>query len=304
MKHIIRSATGALVAGMFVAGCSSTPSASDQANADAAIGNASQAIDHASGDPHVAKYASSELDRASESLGKAKTAWNDKHDLQATTHYAYIAQQRAATAQELASQRAADEQVAVLTQRRDRAVAMLQERRSEQRAEQRVEVVPGTSSGQSLAGFGFGKSTVPAHAKSELSEVASTLKSNPGQVVVIEGHTDNVGSPDYNHGLAMKRAEAVRAALVRDGVESSRITIQSQGEQNPIASNDTSDGRKENRRVQVMVGNTNETAMGSSQAGSATASGSGDQSGQKAHKGKNAQSGQNAESAQDGDRDR
>jgi outer membrane protein OmpA-like peptidoglycan-associated protein len=291
MKNIIRSATGALVASMFVAGCSSTPSASDQASADAAIGNASQAIDHASGDPHVAKYASSELDRANDSLGKAKTAWNDKHDLRATTHYAYIAQQRAATAQELASQRAADEQVAMLAQRRDRAVAMLRERH-----EQRVEMVPGTSSGQSLAGFGFGKAKVPTQAKSELSEVANTLKNNPGQVVVIAGHTDSVGSPDYNHSLAMKRAEAVRAALVRDGVESSRITIQSQGEQNPVASNDTSAGRKENRRVQVMIGNTNETAMGSSQAGAATASGSGEQGGQK---GQHEQKGQNA---QDGER--
>jgi outer membrane protein OmpA-like peptidoglycan-associated protein len=300
MKHIIRSATGALVASMFVAGCSSTPSASDQASADAAIGNASQAIDHASGDPHVAKYASSELDRASDSLGKAKTAWNDKHDLQATTHYAYIAQQRAATAQELASQRAADEQVAMLAQRRDRAVAMLRERP----AEQRVEMVPGTSSGQSLAGFGFGKAKVPAHAKSELSEVANTLKNNPGQVVVIEGHTDSVGNPDYNHSLAMKRAEAVRAALVRDGVESSRITIQSQGEQNPVASNDTSVGRKENRRVQVMIGNTTDTAMGSSQAGSATASGSGEQKGQseKGQSGHKGQDGRNAQSGEDGER--
>jgi len=291
MKHIIRSATGALVAGMIAAGCSSTPSASDQAAADTAIGNASQAIDRASGDPHVAKYASSELQRASDSLGQAKTAWNDKHDLQSTTHLAYLAQQRAATAQELANQRASEEAVAVLAARRDRAVAMVNERRARP-----AEEVPGTSMGQSVPGFGFGKSKLPAQAKSELSEVAGVLKNNPGQVVVIEGHTDNVGSPDYNHSLAMKRAEAVRAALVRDGVESSRITIQSQGEQNPIASNDTREGRRENRRVQVMVGNTNETAMGSSQAGAATASGSGDQGGQ------SGQSSQSGQSAQDGDR--
>jgi outer membrane protein OmpA-like peptidoglycan-associated protein len=291
MKHIIRSATGALVASMFAAACSSTPSASDQASADAAIGNASQAIDHASGDPHVAKYASSELDRASDSLGKAKTAWNDKHDLRATTHYAYIAQQRAMTAQELASQRAADEQVAMLAQRRDRAVAMLRERA----AERRVEVVPGTSSEQSLAGFGFGKAKVPAHAKSELSEVANTLKSNPGQVVVLQGHTDSAGSPEYNHALAMKRAEAVRAALVRDGVDSGRITIQSEGEHNPVASNDTREGRKENRRVQVLIGNTTDTAMGASQAGSATASGSGEQKGKHGQK-------EQEQSAQGGER--
>jgi outer membrane protein OmpA-like peptidoglycan-associated protein len=298
MKHIFRSATGALAACMIAAGCSTTPSASDQASADAAIGNASQAIDRASGDPHVAKYASSELERASDSLGKAKAAWNDKHDLQATSHFAYLARQRAATAQELASQRAAQEQVAVLTQRRDRAVAMVAQRR----AQPTVEEVPGTSMGQGLPGFAFGKARVPADAKAAIAELANTLKSNPGQVVVIEGHTDNVGNPGYNRELAMKRAAAVRAALVRDGVESSRITIQSQGEQNPIASNDTSAGRRENRRVQVMIGNTNETAMGSSQAGAATASGSGEQSGRNERGDQNSQSGQNSQNAQDGQR--
>lgn len=303
MNHIFRSTTGALVACVLAAGCSSTPSASDQAAADTAIGNASQAIDRASGDPHVAKYASSELERANDSLGQARMAWHDKHDLQKTTHFAYLAQQRASTAQALANQRASDEQVAVLTQRRDRAVAMMAQGRAAPTA---VEV-PGTSMGQALPGFAFGKAKVPAHARSTLGELANTLKSNPGQVAVIEGHTDNVGSAEYNHALAMKRAEAVRAALVREGVESSRITIQSQGEQNPIASNDTSAGRRENRRVQVMIGNTNETAMGSSQAGSATASGTGEPGGQKQQGGQNPQNGQNPQSgqnAQDGKRER
>lgn len=302
MKHIIRTAAGALAAGMFAAGCSSTPSASDQAAADTAIGNAAQAIDRAAGDPHVAKYASSELERANDSLGQAKTVWGDKHDLKATTHFAYLAQQRAATAQELANERVAEETIASASARRDRAVAMAAEAR---RAGRPAAVeVPGTSSGQALPGFAFGKSKVPAHAKSAIGELATTLKNNPGQVVVIEGHTDSVGAPDYNHGLAMKRAEAVRAALVRDGVESSRITIQSQGEQNPIASNDTSAGRRENRRVQVMIGNTNETAMGASQAGAATASGSGDEQGaKKAPHGQNAQPPQPPQSAEDGEHD-
>lgn len=298
MKPIVRSTTGALLACVLAAGCSSTPSASNQAAADTAIGNASQAIDRASGDPHVAKYASSELERANDSLRQARMAWTDKHDLQKTTHFAYLAQQRASTAQALANQRASEDQVAVLTQRRDRAVAMMAQGQAPAPAPAPAAVeVPGTSMGQALPGFAFGKAKVPAQAKSTLGELANTLKNNPGQVVVIEGHTDNVGSPDYNHALAMKRAEAVRAALVRDGVESGRITIQSQGEQNPIASNDTSAGRRENRRVQVMIGNTNETAMGASQAGAATASGSGEQAGQKQP------SGQKEPNAQDGKRE-
>jgi outer membrane protein OmpA-like peptidoglycan-associated protein len=276
MKNIIRSTAGVFVVGMLAAGCSSTPSASDQAAANTALGNAGQAIDHAAGDPNVAKYASTEMDRANDNLGKAKTAWNDKHDLATTTHYAYLAQQRAQTAQELADERAAHEAVTVAAANRDRALSTLA---MERRARQPVEV---TSNGQSqaLAGFAFGTAKLPANAKPAIGELANTLKSNPGQVVVIEGHTDNVGSPDYNHGLAMKRAEAVRAALVRDGVESSRITIQSQGEQNPVASNDTPVGRRENRRAEVIMSGGGETAVGSSQGTTATTSSSGQNPGQ------------------------
>ena len=113
MNHILRSATGALVAGIIATGCATSPPSSEVAAARAAIDNAGQAVDHASADPHVAKYAPSELERATASLQKAKTAWNEKHDLTATQHFAYLAQQRAATAQEFANELAADEAVKV-----------------------------------------------------------------------------------------------------------------------------------------------------------------------------------------------
>src|SRR5690242_17059201 len=103
MKNIIRSTTGAFLISVMAAGCSTSPPASEASAADTALTNASQAIDHAAADPQVAKYASSELDRASESLQQAKAAWSKKHDLASTTHFAYMAQQRAATAQELAN---------------------------------------------------------------------------------------------------------------------------------------------------------------------------------------------------------
>src|SRR5438874_11890176 len=101
MKYIIRSTTGALLAGMIAAGCSTAPSASEQEAANTALSNAGQTIDRAAADPHVTQYASSELERANDSLAKAKTAWNDKHDLTNTMQFAYLAQQRAATAEQL-----------------------------------------------------------------------------------------------------------------------------------------------------------------------------------------------------------
>jgi outer membrane protein OmpA-like peptidoglycan-associated protein len=279
MKHVIRSTTGALAAAMIAAGCSTAPKASDVAAADTAIGNASQAVDHAAADPHVAKYAPSELDRASASLEQAKTAWSKKHDLKATTHLAYIAQQRAATAQQLANERASEEVVTVAAAERDHAVQMAAARRP---------ATPGTEvAQQGLAGFGSGKAKLPANSARAINDLATTLKNNPDSKVVVEGYTDSVGGHHYNHDLAMKRAEAVRAALLRYKIDPGRILLGSQGESNPVASNDTPAGRRENRRVEITVAGAGAESMaGTSQMGSSqgstatTSSGAGGQSGQ------------------------
>jgi len=281
MKHIIRSTTGALAAGMIAVGCSTAPPASDVAAAESAIGNAGQAVDHAASDPHVAKYASSELDRASASLEQAKTAWSKKHDLKTTTHLAYIAQQRAATAQQLANERASEEVVRVAAVERDRAAQMAATARPA--TTPGPEVAQGTAQ-QGLAGFASGKAKLPPNSARAINDLATTLKDNPDRKVVIEGHTDSVGAPKYNQSLAMKRAEAVRAALLRYKIDPSRILLGAQGEANPVASNDTPAGRRENRRVDVTVGGAGATA-GGSQVGSSQGSTATTSSGGGGHKG-------------------
>ena len=301
MNHIIRSTTGAIVAGMIVAGCSTSPPASEVAAAQTAISNAGQAVDHAAANPHVAKYAPGELERASDSLRKATAAWNDKHDLAATTHLAYLAQQRAVTAQELANQRASEEVLTVAATQRDQALSVAAARRAQ------APPVASTRSGQpgaameqgqhSLAGFSTGAAKLPTNAMPKIDELAATLKNNPGENVVIEGHTDNVGSPEYNQALAMKRAETVRDALVSRGIDPNRIAVRSVGEDNPVASNDTGLGRWENRSAQVMLGGTDASMVGSSQgAGAATSSGQGEQGEKKKHSEK--QSGQSGKNEQ------
>jgi outer membrane protein OmpA-like peptidoglycan-associated protein len=71
--------------------------------------------------------------------------------------------------------------------------------------------------------------------------------------VEVGGHTDSVGSEAYNQGLSERRADAVRDYLMSKGVKASRLTARGYGESRPVASNDTEEGRAENRRVELVV---------------------------------------------------
>ena len=86
-------------------------------------------------------------------------------------------------------------------------------------------------------------------------QFAEFLKNNPGYKVKITGHTDSVGKAVTNMALSIKRAKAVKAALVAQGIDASRITTAGRGELDPIASNRTKEGRKANRRIEIQLFN-------------------------------------------------
>ena len=79
------------------------------------------------------------------------------------------------------------------------------------------------------------------------------MKSNKFLTAVVSGHTDITGSPEYNMKLSLKRAANVKAYLIAQGVPSERIKIEYYGITRPIASNDTVEGRKKNRREDVEI---------------------------------------------------
>ena len=87
----------------------------------------------------------------------------------------------------------------------------------------------------------------------KIDAVADLMNSNPDYMLTVDGYTDNTGKSDYNHSLSLKRANAVKARLIKDGVAGSRITTHGYGEENPIATNDTAEGRAKNRRVEFLV---------------------------------------------------
>ena len=101
--------------------------------------------------------------------------------------------------------------------------------------------------------FDSGKATLKAGAIPKVDRLATFLKQTPDDSVTIEGHTDNVGSEDYNQELSQRRADAVREALINRGVESDHVQAVGKGEGFPVASNDSPGGRQQNRRVEVVI---------------------------------------------------
>ncbi len=101
--------------------------------------------------------------------------------------------------------------------------------------------------------FDFDSAQLRSMARNELSSLASNLQEYPNTDLVIVGHTDAVGSDEYNMELSQRRAEAARGELIAEGVAPNRITTVGKGEAEPIASNDTDTGRQQNRRVEVAI---------------------------------------------------
>jgi outer membrane protein OmpA-like peptidoglycan-associated protein len=87
----------------------------------------------------------------------------------------------------------------------------------------------------------------------ELDKVVEFMQSNPGLVVEIGGHTDNTGTPEYNVSLSGKRAENVANHLVNSGIAVDRISHKGYGQEQPVSTNDTAEGRALNRRTELKI---------------------------------------------------
>jgi outer membrane protein OmpA-like peptidoglycan-associated protein len=101
--------------------------------------------------------------------------------------------------------------------------------------------------------FDFNKYTLKPEAREKLAKVSGILLSYPGLKLQVEGHTDNIGSLEYNQKLSEERAGTVREYLVAQSVQDSNVTAAGFGKTHPIADNSTSSGRAQNRRVELVV---------------------------------------------------
>ena len=102
--------------------------------------------------------------------------------------------------------------------------------------------------------FDTDRAVVKDKYRGEIKKVADFMKTYPNTTAVIEGHTDNVFTAEYNQKLSQDRADSVRQYLISNfGIKASRLTSVGYGLTRPIASNNTEEGRQKNRRVQAVI---------------------------------------------------
>ena len=274
--------------------CVSTP------QPNAALQSAHAAVLAAESDPNVGKYAALDLQAAKQDLAIADDAALH-HQETAIAHPAYMAAQNARLAQMHAAAMADDARVAagqaerdqILLSSRNREVQnakmatneakMVASEALDQRDKAAQQAALATQESARLQAeldqlkaiptprglvltlgdvlFDTGRSELNPGAGRKLDQLAQFLAEHKERRVQIDGFTDSVGTDSYNEELSRRRADAVKSALLVRGIDSSRISTQGYGKAYPVANNTDSGGRQLNRRVEVVIGGDNGTAI-------------------------------------------
>jgi outer membrane protein OmpA-like peptidoglycan-associated protein len=263
---IVGAVTAALAA------CASPPQRSEQ------VEQARAEIQTLSQDPLAQQAAGGDLDAARKSMQKAETALQQKQPPAVVDHYAYLAKRHAEAGEARAAEahsrqevaRANDERNQIVMQTRNREAANAQAAAEAAKNQTAAAQAQLASAQQQLADlqakqtdrgvvvtlgdvlFDTGKSTLKPGATSAIGRLANFLSQNSNTKVLIEGHTDSVGSDDYNIGLSERRARAVATELEARGIPESQIQTLGRGKDMPVATNGTPEGRQQNRRVEIV----------------------------------------------------
>ncbi|MCR4297995.1 MAG: OmpA family protein [Gallionella sp.] len=182
-------------------------------------------------------------------------AQRDRASLEARTAEADAAKQQAEIAQQNADQQAAALADARANAERDQALIAQQEMQLKELNARKTERGLVITLGDVL--FNTNKAQLKSGGIRNVQKLADFLKQYPKHVVLVEGHTDSTGSDSFNQELSDRRANAVRTALIDKGIGGDRVTTRGYGEAYPIAGNDTSAGRQLNRRVEIILSDSN-----------------------------------------------
>lgn len=210
-------------------------------------------------DPQSVKVAALETKDAGEALEKAERAYREKEDEKKVDQLSYLANQRIEVARQTIALRTTEQNLEktgaqraqARLEARDAQIKQLQDSLNAKQTERGTLVTFGDVL------FDLNRSELKPGGMHNITKLAQFLQDNPDRKVIVEGYTDSTGSADYNQGLSERRANSVRAALVRQGVGPERIVAQGYGKEYPVASNADSAGRAQNRRVEVTISNDN-----------------------------------------------
>jgi OmpA-OmpF porin, OOP family len=247
-----------------VAGCASTPETIDELETARAVVPQVEASPRAGVAVTNITDARKALDRANALAEKHGKVADIQYEATVASRNAQIANEKILTAQAKDDvEKGTAERQAVLTEARsleaDRNAQ--QARSAEERAkslEQELADLKGKKTDRGVVVtmgdvlFDTGKATLKPGAYATVDRLATVLKEDTSRKVMIEGHTDNVGSDEYNQQLSERRAASVQAALFERGVDASQISTVGKGETTPVASNDSPVGRQQNRRVELV----------------------------------------------------
>jgi outer membrane protein OmpA-like peptidoglycan-associated protein len=261
MKNLI----GIAVAGALLAACASAPTHDDR------IDQAQAQIDALAHDPLAQQAAARDLEAARARLQDAENALQQHQPLPVVDHLAYLAQRHAEAGEARVHAARAREEVARAQDDRNRILLAARSREAQNAQNQAASAnAQLAQTQQQLADlqakqtdrgvvvtlgdvlFDTGQATLEPGADRSLDRLASYMSAHPQTKVLIEGHTDSVGSDEYNDALSQRRADAVAKGLIARGVSPDDVRPIGRGKNYPVATNDTPAGRQQNRRVEIV----------------------------------------------------
>ena len=228
---------------------------------------------------NITTHAPVALREAHNSLQRAEREWTDDEDQKEADHLTYLVERRIEIAQATADKKLAEAELARLSDAREQILLEARTREAEQaqyqaavrareaeqardQARQLAQELAELKAKQTERGlvltlgdvlFAYDQADLKPGAMQNLYQLVTFLRDNPERHVIIEGHTDNHGSQQYNQDLSRQRAEAVRSFLLQNDIPPQRITARGYGEAYPVAPNSTASGRQQNRRVEVVI---------------------------------------------------
>jgi outer membrane protein OmpA-like peptidoglycan-associated protein len=286
-KPMLAIAAVATLVSIILAACVATPRHNDM------LEHARVEVSSAQSNPYVAGEARADLVTAVAALNQGDALLKEGKPVMEVDHQAYIAERFALAAQRGADFAVSEKSIADANNRRNKVLLAAREQetvRANERADTRtLEANAARSDAQMSAEqaaaaqqraqelesaladlqakktdrglvitlgdvlFATGRADLKSGARRSLEKLSAFLHEYPQRSVQIEGFTDSVGTDDYNQGLSERRAGAVRDALTSMGISGDRIQTRGLGKSSPVADNESATGRQQNRRVEVVI---------------------------------------------------